>query len=158
MEVYIAIISAITALVAVIVGPIISWNIAKRQISASTVTTSRKQWINALRDAIADFSAKASMIYCLARNQYADDRSIPRIEEMVELNYKIELLINPSEEDHARLAQVVTDIASSLKLAKVKKLDIDTTLDEKQAEVVSLSQKILKREWERVKRGEQYYR
>jgi hypothetical protein len=146
--------SLIIALVAVIVGPIISWKIAKRQISASTVTTSRQQWINTLRDAISDFSAKASMIYCLAKNQYADEQSIPRIEGMLQLNYKIELLINPNEEDHAILAQLVTDIASSLMLAKVKKAEIDTDLDKKQAEIVSLSQKIFKREWERVKKGE----
>ena len=95
------------------------------------------------------------MIYSLARNNYADEHSIPRIEEMVQLNYKIELLINPNEEDHARLAQLVTDIASSLRLAKVEKANIDTNLDEKRGELISLSQKILKREWKRVKKGEQ---
>ncbi len=154
METY-SIIAACTALAAVIVGPIVSFKIAKRQISASTVTISRQRWINDLRDAIADFNAKASMIYSLARNNYADEHSIPRIEEMVQLNYKIELLINPNEEDHARLAQLVTNIASSLRLAKVKKANIDTNLDEKQGELISLSQKILKREWKRVKKGEQ---
>ena len=61
----ISIIAAFTALVAVIVGPIVSFKIAKRQISASTVTISRQHWINDLRDAIADFNAKASMIYGL---------------------------------------------------------------------------------------------
>lgn len=139
---------------AVIVGPIISWNIAKRQIIASTVTTSRQQWINALRDAIADFSAKASMIYSLAKNRYANEQSIQRIEELVQLNYKIELLINPNEADHAKLSQLVNGIASSLKLAKVEDSSLDTSLDQKQSELVSLSQKILKREWERVKKSE----
>jgi uncharacterized Tic20 family protein len=95
---YLSIISAITALIAVIIGPFVSWKIAKRQISASTVSASRQQWINNLRDTVADFLTKTSMVYCLAKNHYADDQSIPRIEQVVQLNYRIHLLINPNEE------------------------------------------------------------
>ena len=82
MEMYISIISAIIALAAVIVGPRASLRIAERQISASTVTIGRQRWINDLRDAIADFNAKASMIYSLTSNRHADEHSIPRIEEL----------------------------------------------------------------------------
>ena len=154
METYITIIAACTALAAVIVGPIVSFKIAKRQISASTVTISRQHWINDLRDAIADFNAKASMIYSLARNHYADEHSIPRIEELVQLNYKIELLINPNEEDHAKIVKIVDHITASLSLAKVRANEIGDELDGKKEELISLAQKVLKREWERVKKGE----
>ena len=141
--------AAITALFAVIVGPRVSFKIAKRQISASTVTTSRRRWINDLRDAIADFNAKASMIYSLARNHHADEHSIPRIEELVQLNYKIELLINPSEEDHAKIVKIVDHITASLRAN-----EIGDELDGNKKELISLAQKVLKREWERVKKGE----
>lgn len=154
MTLWISIISTATALVAVIVGPIMSYIIAKRQISASTVTMSRQQWINTLRNAIADFSAKASMTYCLAKNRQANEQSFQRIEEMVQLNYKIELLINPHEEDHAELAQLAEGIASILKLAKFNDPATTSNLDDKQKKLIALSQQILKREWERVKLGE----
>jgi len=45
-----AIVSAITALVAVIVSPLVSIIVAKNQISASVVSSSRQVWINRLRD------------------------------------------------------------------------------------------------------------
>jgi len=151
----ISIIAAFTALVAVIVGPIVSFKIAKRQISASTVTISRQHWINDLRDAIADFNAKASMIYGLKSNNYADEHSIPKIEELVQLNYKIELLINPNEEDHAKIVKIVDHITTSLcRLAKVRAEKIGSDLDGKKEELISLAQKVLKSEWERVKKGE----
>jgi ABC-type transport system involved in cytochrome bd biosynthesis fused ATPase/permease subunit len=47
-------ISAITALVAVIVSPIISIYIAKRQVHASVVSANRQKWIDSLRDQLAD--------------------------------------------------------------------------------------------------------
>ena len=43
------VISAATALVAVIVAPLVSWNIAKRQITASNVSSRRQVWIDELR-------------------------------------------------------------------------------------------------------------
>ena len=153
METYISIIAAGTALLAVIIGPIVSFKIAKRQISASTVTTSRQRWINDLRDAIADFNAKASMIHCLAANDYADKDSIPRIEELVQINLKIELLINPGEKDHAKIVEIVGYITDSLFPSKVQENEISSKLDSKIKELTSLTQKVLKREWERVKKG-----
>ncbi len=149
-----AIISTLTALGAIIIGSIVSLKIAKRQISASTVTTSRQQWINNLRDTIADFLAKTSMVYCLAKKHYANDQSIPRIEQVSQLNNRIHLLINPNEDDHAKLASLVDDISKSLKLAQTEGKDLIRDFGDKQDEVLILSQKILKREWERVKSGE----
>ena len=49
-----ATLTAATALVAVIVGPVISVYVARRQIRASAVLKNRQSWINALRDAIVE--------------------------------------------------------------------------------------------------------
>jgi hypothetical protein len=155
MQEYISLISAITALTAIIIGPLVSWKIAKRQISASTITTSRQQWINNLRETISDFLAKANTVYGLAKNHYANEQSILRIEQLAQLNYKIHLLINPNEEDHSKLARLVDYISSSLnKLAKTEDIDLIHEVGDKQEELIKLSQQILKREWERVKAGE----
>lgn len=48
-----AVVSAITALVAVIVGPLASIFVAKNQINASVVSSNRQVWINRLRDELA---------------------------------------------------------------------------------------------------------
>lgn len=48
-----AVVSAITAIVAVIVGPLVSIFVAKNQINASVVSTNRQTWINRLRDELA---------------------------------------------------------------------------------------------------------
>jgi hypothetical protein len=155
MECYISIITAITALVAVIIGPFVSWKITKRQISASTVTISRQQWINNLRDTLADYLAKANMAWAIARKHPDDAQKISRIEQVAQLNYKIHLLINPNEEDHAKLARLVDCISSSLnKLAKTEGQDLIHEFGDKQEELIKLSQQILKREWGRVKAGE----
>ena len=88
-------ISAITALVAVIIGPIISWYIAKRQIIASTVTISRQQWINTLRDAIADFSERRlirnSMFLCNSEFESKESfsRSKPIKSETISAGFKL---------------------------------------------------------------------
>ena len=48
-----AVVSAITALVAIIIGPLVSICIAKNQINASVISTNRQVWINRLRDELA---------------------------------------------------------------------------------------------------------
>lgn len=145
------VITAITALVAVVVGPLVSIWIARRQIRASVISPSRQAWINSLRDAITDYLAKQQ----IARNQnyfsHADAASLPRIEEIVRLNTRIELLINPNEADHARLAEMVSEMTNTTNRSAADAKGVD--IDRQRAEVIALSQSILKREWERVKRG-----
>ena len=65
--------TAVTALVAVIVGPLISLFIAKqqnatnryalrKQIEASTVSANRQTWINTLRDSIAEVQSLVTTV------------------------------------------------------------------------------------------------
>ena len=57
----ISLLSALVALVAVIVGPIVTWRIAKRQIQASVVSANRQNWINDLREAVAGFITNSKL-------------------------------------------------------------------------------------------------
>ena len=151
----IALVAALTALVSVVIGPLVSLRIAKRQIIASTVTLSRQAWVDKLRDALVEFLSKSTMLIGLARNQYTDQDLIHRIEEVYRLAYKIELLTNPREEDHSKLVKLTDEITSSLGKSKSKDFDLKI-LDEKERRIVEISQKILKHEWERVKKGENH--
>jgi hypothetical protein len=163
-------ISAATALVAVFVGPIVTlWiarrqiqvslrqietsaDVANRQIRASVVSNNRQQWINTLRDTIADFIAKQVMVRTRNEKSFANDDSFPRMEEMLRLAYKIQLLINPTEKDHAELVELIFDMANTVSRTSPRPKEFD--LNRIVQRVVDLSQAILKREWDRVKCGE----
>ena len=53
-------VSSLTALVAVIVAPLIQLRIAKRQIRSTTISANRQVWINTLRDNLATLWAYSS--------------------------------------------------------------------------------------------------
>jgi hypothetical protein len=159
IEKYTTIISLVIAFLAVCVGPFVSYTIAKKQINASTVSLNRQQWINTLRDTIADFVSKSSMVYCLGLKHYADGQSVPRLEQLNLLSHKIVLSLNPNEDDHKKLSAIMNDIISyivnSLKERKdTGATEVNPIIDEKKNELIGVAQKILKREWNRVKRGE----
>ncbi len=148
----VTILSACTALAAVIIGPIVSVRLARRQIHASVVSASRQTWINNLRDAIADYLAKQQMVRNLNVHGYADESSLPRIEETVRLTNRIELLINPKEQDHVELIALICRMTNTMNQQHEKNKDFD--VDGHRKRIVELSQAILKREWERVKNGD----
>ena len=113
-------VTASAAVLAVVVGPYITYRIAghqirasivsgTRQIKASVVSANRQVWINNLRDSIADFLAKATIAWSLNRSEHADDKSLPRLEEIIRLGIKIELLLNPIEPDHDASLQQLTN-------------------------------------------------
>jgi len=50
----ISLVSACTALVASIVGPLVTLTVAKRQINANVLSANRQKWIENLREALAE--------------------------------------------------------------------------------------------------------
>ena len=148
----VAILAAATALAAVIIGPIVSLRIARRHIRASVVSANRQAWINMLRDSIADYLAKQAMARDLNVLEHADDSSLPRIEELIRLNTRLELLINPKEADHAELVDLICQMTSTVNQQNEANKDFD--VDAARKRIIDLWQTILKREWERVKQGD----
>ena len=103
------------------------------------ITNNRQEWVNSLRDEITSFLAVVAST--------SPSQSIPDIpsDDMKKLwihSYKIELLINPKEDDHKELVRLIREEISNLTTSS------DSTLI---SEIILLSQKILKREWDRVK-------
>jgi hypothetical protein len=162
MDGYISMISAFTALAAIIIGPFVSWKIAKRQISATTVTASRQRWINNFQNTLADFLTNTSMYYAIDKNHDLIKQKNPdgqlqleqihRIEQVTQLSYKIQLLINPNEADHKTLASLADCICSKLNTPKEESKNFQER-ETKKEEFIRLSQKLLKCEWERIKKG-----
>ena len=155
----ISLLSVLVALVAVIVGPAVTWQIAKRQIQASVVSANRQNWINDFRDSVADFmtSAKVAMVegslaaYSSTEHVANAEAHNEAMRSMVALRNKTALLINPNEEDHTDLLSMMNDMIQHC--ARGDSTDIDRH-DELSDSIAKVSQQVLKREWERVKSGE----
>lgn len=147
----ISILSLIIAVFAVFFGPLISIFITKKTLqinskiaSKSLISPIRQQWINDLRNIISEIIAKSSY-YCVAGTEDRKDKEYYRI---TELEMKINLLINPKEEDHKKLINLIKEMIENLYIGNQV---AESIFWKKHKEVIELSQTILKREWERVK-------
>jgi hypothetical protein len=151
MKDLIPILSLIVAALAVFVGPIISYLVAKRQI-ASALATSHKQitapmrqaWINSLRDLLAEITSSALHYYCAG----FEERNDSEYRHLTLLEHRIQLMLNPKEDDHTDLEQLIRKMVSSLQRGKVGDEDFCTA----HTKVMALSRQILKREWNVVKK------
>lgn len=151
----IQLLSASVALIAVIVGPLISLRVAKKQIEASkavadlqvrsnVLSKNRQEWINTLRIEISGFIATATMVLPLLIAQ-KDSLEMHKLLFQLQLHLaKTKLLINPKEEDHILLVEKMEDTTKHVFSFKGQPSDITD-------ELVVVAQKVLKREWERVK-------
>lgn len=149
---------AFSALIGVIIGSVFSYFIARLQFRATTLSANRQAWINTLRDSIAEIQQSAT-ITSVEVNLATDKKSQSAADSEVLANalrktdflyYKIQLLLNPKEDDHNKLI----DLLFKLKGAALKAGDEQLKKYESlQNEIIKLSQCILKREWIRVKKG-----
>lgn len=144
--------SALTALVAVVLSPIISIYVARRQIRASVVSSNRQKWIDQLRDRLSELITGIRFLNLRRQSKNISEKEfVDKFNELFLLETRINLLLNPNEGDHKELS------------GKIRKA-IEKIFEEKESdephvvkltnEVMNLSQGILKREWERVKRGD----
>ena len=120
----------------------------------------RQTWVDALRSDISEFigyaEAFAALIHFKA-NRHGAEKAIGYLEEAAEefaksaaVYYRIRLRLNPSE--HITLLSALSEVFSiySGKISFVKMPEIEMLVDKVAVE----SQKVLKGEWQRVKRGE----
>lgn len=174
------IVLAVVPLIALIWGPIVQFKIAKRQTEtqqqiatrqiADSISSRRQVWIDELRRDASEYLELLARLEGLKRpalNLCEEDQK-KNFEEMAaanararELGIRINLRLNPLEEEHNKLVRLLN--APAL-------LHVDTdpppneTDEQKRAawnafgkaksDVVSHLQTILKHEWERVKRGD----
>ncbi len=150
----IAVISSITALCAVLIGPLVALWAANIQTRVAVLSNNRQTWINNLRDAISEFSSTVRML------GLTEDPSVrfKMVERIAYLEAKIKLFLNASEDDHKKLIELVVDART----ATIKRLDqakdseqATSFLDKMKSsldELTDVSQRVLKREWERVKK------
>lgn len=144
----------IVALISVFIS-FISLIISKEQKTSEF----RQAWINTLRDDISKFIGQVDSIKKLILlNKVATEKDKKETSDAVvldsiklrEIKSKIELLINPKEDKHIQLVQLLNQIVEEIKK--------NTNLSNSINELTKLAQKIFKEEWDRVKNGEPIYK
>ncbi len=171
----IPVISVMTALVAVIVSPLVSWMIARRQldivkhqISSSNVSSKRQVWIDELRQDIAEALALMSRIEELKRpspnlneNEHLEvfDRRMEAELRATELLMRIRLRLNPNEQVHNDLVSAFQEVALAAPDPKPGETEEDrhrlqAGFKSARDKALGITQTILKNEWNRVRRGE----
>jgi hypothetical protein len=146
----IALISAVTALCAVILAPLVSMWSADKQARVSVLSTNRQAWINALRDTIAEFSSIGWMI-----SLHRDTELVVKSERLFYLEDKIHLMLNPTEAEHQQLASAITEARRAATASVDDYSDAAGDKLKRALETVRrLTQPALKQEWEKVKRVE----
>ena len=146
----ISILSLAVALLAVIVGPFVSWKIAKKQIESSSRTARqqmlgpmRKAWINELRELISEVASS-----CLYYWQAGfEDRSETEYKRITDIEHKIQLMINPREQAHQLLVSQIRAMIESLSQGK----DGDKAFFASYETVMKTGKDVLKKEWNVVK-------
>jgi len=153
MNEIVVVITASTALGAVIFAPLVSMWIAQKQIRVSVLSNNRQAWINQLRELIAEYLSITSFVHIIDWNNMQREDHNKNMKRLIMIVSKVKLMLNPKEEDHVRLLKFLDELALGSAKAKINE-DRNKNLEMLQFnhnEVVNLSQIILKREWERVK-------
>ena len=142
--------SLIVAALAVVVGPMVSWAITKRQIRSSLEVSNkqitapmRQAWINKLRELLAELTSSALHYYVAG----FEDRTDKEYQRVTLLEAHIQLMLNPNEKDHQRLVGLMRSMVN-----EIEKSGRSREFESLHPEVIALSQKILKGEWDRVRK------
>lgn len=145
----VAFLSMIVALTAVIVGPIASFRLASRQL----ISPIRQKWIDELRDLMSTLLSKCRTVLIMNEAHGLLDKDKPSeaiLSEILFLEQKLQLMLNPNEADHQDLARLVHAIIDDVQHGARNVVDFGQRLND----ASTCCKSILKREWERVKRGE----
>lgn len=158
----IPILSLLVAALAVFASPLVSWLISRRQVNTSLELTQRQiksslavankqivapmrqKWINDLRDLTAELTSD-TLHYFKAGHDFEGYKNFQRL---TFLESKIQLMLNPNEEDHQKLEWMIHEMMQALQSGDEKGRE---NFIATHPEVIKLSRLVFKREWNRVK-------
>ena len=143
-------ISALTALGAVVLSPLVAYFSVYHQVRASVLSTNRQKWIDDLRNAVSE--------YCGLMNSLNQARSLghqtyddiyPKLQKSFELESKVLLLLNPNEDKHKKISDLTTK--GRVSVFGTDDLYHPEVWNEIWYEIIRTSSAIFKEEWQRVK-------
>ena len=128
----VSLVSACTALVASIAGPLATLRVSRRQFDATVLSTSRQKWIDVLRDLLADLMSQLAGLSVLKGRWEgewdrglgplrADPSLVAKVERLVLVRWKIRLMLNLNEADHQELDRLIGDAVQRLRDARARR-------------------------------------
>lgn len=158
--VWVSFIAACTALIAAICGPAVALTAARYQFRSNVLSTSRRQWIDTLRESTAELISLALAANAVKRQRSgdwdsghallsADPARLAKYERLVHVRWNVRLLLNPRDADDAAfiaaidrlLAHLQDDAADGGALAGLVN------------DVADRAQVVIRDAWQRVKQG-----
>jgi hypothetical protein len=123
-----------------------SKDIAILDFNRSVKSQNRQEWINKLRDLISEIDMNLTLIAYSSREKTAQ-----RVMEIDLLKNKIDLMLNQSESEHETLFKFLITY-----VAEATRSDIMSATRHKELreQCFNAAKIVLKKEWERVKKGE----
>lgn len=103
----------------------------------------RQAWINELRNYLSEIISSSHHYFVAG----FEDRTEEEYKRLTELEQRITLMLNPNEEDHITLLKVMRNMINSIGGGK----EYENQFIQAHGNITELSQKILKKEWIRVK-------
>lgn len=158
---WITLVTACTAMIASIAGPFVNTRIARIQFKANVLSVNRQKWIETLRDLVASLNSQflaAAAIRPTVEEPTGiviarDPELFKRVENLLRTVSKIELLLNPLEQDHQQLKALMMKGVDQLRSPPPGQ-GIEERIEAITRDITQVAQAVLKREWVRVKRGE----
>ena len=135
-----------------VLAVIITYVIAKQNRWNTGLTQFRQKWIDELRNAISLFITKAEMIIMFDLDD--NKNYFEHFKELSEMNNRVELLLNPTEDDHNEIIEKMNEIREIIHDETYEDHDVLTMdVDAKIEELLSITKRVLKKEWNVVKKG-----
>jgi hypothetical protein len=155
-----SLITALTALLASVLGPIVTFAVARHQFRASVVSTNRQKWIDTFRDRLAELLSVVNAAQVIKRTSADQWRAVavavldnPALAEKIEKAFmavaQIQLLTKGAEPVHQALNDAIGAAMDHL---------LDDDLNDREVsdrilEITGIARGIIREEWRRVKRG-----
>jgi hypothetical protein len=155
----IAFVTASTALVSAVTGPVVSYVVAHRQIRANVISKNRERWTEALRDCLAEYVAlliSASIVKQRIGEDPLQAVSVNHdllqiVERIILVKNKILLMSNPDEKPYAEVCELVE---ATYQMLATDDPEAPARIRSGAEALTRAGRRVLRIEWVRIKRGE----
>jgi hypothetical protein len=155
----ISLITATTALVASVMGPLVTLSVARRQFRANVISTNRQKWIETFRDRVSELLSLMNAAQLIKRHSSESWRGglgaaanidvTDKFEKAFMALSEIRLLTNASDPQHQLLNDALATALAHLQHDELRDQELVACVEV----ITSIGRTIIRQEWTRVKRG-----
>lgn len=136
----------IVSLAAVIIGPIVTFKVAKTQI----LSPIRQKWIDETRELMSGFLSECEGAIILSEGiglLISEKTNEMRFLKLLYIERKLALMLNPKEKNHTELIDLIREITNEVQHG----VSNFVKFGERVGHATTLCQIVLKIEWDRIK-------